>query len=87
MFFKDTGHLLTGEFLHFWQTQQGSTLLGPPISEAYRDQNGDGSGRKYLMQWFEHGRLELHPENGHSRFRFLLGLVGRDWWGQARPSR
>jgi len=39
--------------------------------------NGDGSGRTYLVQWCENGRLEYHPEQKDSRYQVQLGLVGK----------
>jgi hypothetical protein len=35
-----------------------------------------GAGRRYLVQWFEQGRLEYHPERVGTRCEVALGLVG-----------
>ena len=51
-------------------------VFGEPISEMFTEQNGDGSGRRYQMQWFQKARLELHPENRDRNYRVLLGLLG-----------
>ncbi len=75
-YFPSTQHSLSGRFLSWWQTHRGSALLGAPISEQVVEQNGDGSGRSYLLQWFERGRLEYHPENAGTRYEMQLGLVG-----------
>ncbi len=75
-YFPTTQHTLSGRFLAWWRTHQGGTLLGAPISEPLVEGNGDGSGRRYLLQWFEKGRLEYHPENAGTRYEMQLGLVG-----------
>jgi hypothetical protein len=51
-------------------------LLGAPISGQFMEGNGDGSGRRYLLQWFQNGRLEYHPELKGTRYEMELGLVG-----------
>ena len=54
-FFLETGHNLHGEFRQYWEQSAGLRFLGYPISEQL---NIDGM----LVQWFERGRLEYHPE-------------------------
>jgi len=76
-FFADTGHSLGGRFLSYWLGHRGESVLGAPISEVLYEGNGDGSGRRYLLQWFERGRLEYHPENT-GRYAMEPGLVGLD---------
>lgn len=76
-FFAATGHSLGGRFLAYWLDHRGSSILGALISEPLDEGNGDGSGRRYLLQWFERGRLEYHPENAGT-YAVELGLVGRD---------
>ena len=78
-YFPRTGHTLAGAFLRFWQTQQGSVVLGEPIAEPDQEVNGDGSGRLYTVQWFENGRLEWHPEQADPRFQVELGRVGAEY--------
>jgi hypothetical protein len=51
-------------------------VLGAPISEVVGEGKGDGSGRRYPLQWFENGRLEYHPEAVHTRYTFEMGLLG-----------
>jgi lipoprotein-anchoring transpeptidase ErfK/SrfK len=67
-----TGHTLSNAngFLNFWREHQGERLLGVPISSAYAD-NG------LVIQYFERGRLELHPELEGSPV--LLGRVGAEY--------
>lgn len=76
LFFTSTQHSLSGPFLAWWQTHHGATLLGAPISEVITEGNGDGSERRYPLQWFENGRLEYHPEMAGTRYSIELGLVG-----------
>jgi hypothetical protein len=61
----------------YYARHQGPVLLGAPLSRADPEMNGDGTGRRYLVQWFERGRLEYHPETP-ARFRVLPGLVGKE---------
>jgi hypothetical protein len=67
---------LSGAFLRFRQTHGGKSVFGAPISPPFTAANGDGSSRRYTMQYFEHARLELHPENRDPAYRIELGLLG-----------
>ncbi len=72
----------------FWQRNGGLAVFGAPLADCDHSSpgddteahgtNGDGSGRAYDMQWFEHARLERHPEIANARFRILLSLAGHD---------
>jgi hypothetical protein len=75
-YFAATGHSLSGRFLSFWTSHQGATLLGAPISEVVWEQNGDGSGRTYPLQWFEQGRLEYHAAVAGTPYAVQIGLLG-----------
>jgi hypothetical protein len=77
-YFSVTKHSLSGRFLTYWLAHEGSVLLGAPISEPLREANGDGSGRRYLVQYFANGRLEYHPEITQAAFQVQGGQVGRD---------
>ncbi len=76
-YFSQTGHSLSGLFLAYWQAHDGVTLLGAAISEPLMEGNGDGSGRRYLLQWFERGRLEYHAENAGTPYVVQSGLLGK----------
>ena len=78
LYFAATHHTLSGRFLTFWQTHHGSLVLGAPISEPLHEQNGDGTGRTYLVQYFQNMRLEYHPELAGSRYAVSVGLLGRE---------
>ena len=51
-----------GVFLTFWKSHSGNALFGAPISQPLYEQNGDGTGRTYLVQYFQNARMEYHPE-------------------------
>jgi L,D-transpeptidase catalytic domain len=69
LFFAATGHRLTNEygFLNHWRSSEGAFTLGAPITEALLE-----GGR--TVQYFERGRLELHPEYGGAILRGRLGV-------------
>jgi photosystem II stability/assembly factor-like uncharacterized protein len=77
LFFPATEHSLSGRFLTFWQAHNGQLIYGPPISEPLHEQNGDGTGRSYLVQYFANGRLEYHPELSGTSYVVTAGQVGR----------
>ena len=74
-----TGHWIVGPFLDFWTRHPGQLLFGDPISEPLLEQNGDGSGRVYQVQYFQNARLEYHPELARTDNEVQLGLVGRQY--------
>src|SRR5437588_7636425 len=43
-YFPQTGQLLQGDFLHFWQTRGGLATFGAPISGIQHEGNGDNRG-------------------------------------------
>ena len=77
MWFSTTHHTLSGLFLTFWRTHNGALLFGPPISQPLSEQNGDGTGKSYLVQYCENARLEYHPELASSGNVVTLGQLGR----------
>jgi Glycosyl hydrolases family 39 len=66
-FFTETGHLVTGDFLTYWQEHGGLRIFGYPISNSYVEGG-------LQIQWFERARMELHSDNPPSS-RVLLGLL------------
>jgi len=76
VYFTATRHGLSGRFLAYWRTRHGDIVLGAPISEVIVEGNGDGSGRRYPLQWFERGRLEYHAANRGTHYDVQLGLLG-----------
>jgi hypothetical protein len=70
VYFPQTGHNLSGEFLRYWQANGGLRIFGYPISEPFIE-NG------YLVQYFERNRFEYHPQN-QPPYNVLLGRLGAD---------
>ena len=75
-FFTPTGYAISGKFLDYWNSHGGLATFGYPITGAYWEKDPI-SGNSYLTQWFERNRFELHPENAHTAYEVLLGLLGR----------
>ncbi|MFN8537294.1 MAG: hypothetical protein U0232_07430 [Thermomicrobiales bacterium] len=71
--FRETSLCVHGAFFERW-SQQGLAGNGYPISPAYTRRLEDG--RLYLVQYFERGRMEYHPENAPPH-DILLGQFGR----------
>ncbi len=61
-YFAETGHNLGGRFLAYWSTNGGLMQFGFPLTEELPETLLE-DGNRYTVQWFERGRLELHPEN------------------------
>jgi hypothetical protein len=56
-YFDETGHVVTGEFLDFYQAAPNPIqLYGYPITDAFQD-----STRNVLVQYFQKSRFELDP--------------------------
>jgi len=77
--FLSTGQSLAGRFLAFWTLHHGQLLFGAPISQPVREQNGDGTGRSYQVQYFQNARLEYHPELAGTDNEVQIGLIGRQY--------
>ncbi len=84
--FSETQHAVCGELLDFWQGhgvsldyrsgwsfEENLALLGYPLSGEVTEII---DGNAVTVQYFERGRLELHPEN-NLPYRVLSGLLGR----------
>lgn len=70
VYFPQTEHNLSGEFLKYWKSRGGLSIFGYPLTEAFTE-NG------YTVQYFERNRFELHPEN-QPPYNVLLGRLGAD---------
>ncbi len=77
VYFPETRHSLSGEFLQYWQRNGGLPIFGYPISEPFNEISPT-DGKTYLVQYFERNRFELHPEN-QPPYNVLLGLLGADY--------
>ena len=79
IYFGETGYWIAGPFLDFWEHHHGQLLFGDPISQPLTEQNGDGTGRTYQVQYFQNARLEYHPELAGTDNEVQLGLIGRQY--------
>ncbi len=69
VYFSQTGHTLSDQFLGYWRQNGGLSIFGFPISEPF-DQGG------FKVQYFERARFELHPEFAGTAYEVELGLLG-----------
>ncbi len=76
VYFPQTEHNLSGDFLHYWQKNGGVSIFGYPVSEPFVQ---DG----HTVQYFERNRFELHPEN-QPPYNVLLGRLGADSVGSRK---
>ncbi|HEX2912166.1 MAG TPA: S8 family serine peptidase [Chloroflexia bacterium] len=76
-YFEETGHTLSGQFLHYWQTHGGLAVFGYPLSEEFVEVSPT-DGKLYTVQYFERNRFELHPENAGTPYEIELGLLGSE---------
>jgi hypothetical protein len=65
VYFSQTGHVLSGDFLTYWRDNGRLTFLGAPITEQFKD-NGA------TIQYFEKARLELRGDT------FSFGALGTE---------
>jgi hypothetical protein len=77
-YFPETGHAVRGEFLEFFDRRGGLKILGYPITEQFVFE-----GR--LVQYFQQGRLELHPESSPPN-RVRLGAVSEELGKRTPPA-
>ncbi|MEP6774842.1 MAG: hypothetical protein ABJA50_04530 [Chloroflexota bacterium] len=84
IYFPQTGHTLSKQFLSYWQKTGGLAVYGYPISEEVVEKAPDG--HSYTVQYFERNRFELHPEATGTPYEVQLGLLGAAilkqnvWW-------
>jgi hypothetical protein len=78
--FPETGKIVQGRFLGYWQTHGGLAQQGYPISNEMQEKS-DADGKVYTVQYFERSVLELHPENAAPN-DVLLSLLGAWLYGQ-----
>jgi uncharacterized protein YkwD len=77
--FNQTGKRVCGRFLEYWKNNGGLAQQGLPLSEVFMETNQPtpfGDGKAHLVQYFERGRFEYHPEN-QPPYEVLLGLIGK----------
>jgi hypothetical protein len=71
-----TSYSVDPHFLSFWSQNGGASFFGPAVSPAFRQANGDGTGRLYLVQYFRAARLEYHPEVASTGNPVEVGKLG-----------
>lgn len=76
-YFSATGHFVSGDFLHFFDTRGGLDIFGYPRTEAFIE-----NGR--VVQYFQRAKLELWPENP-APWRVQLALLGTLIYGPGDP--
>ena len=72
--FSETGKMVQGKFLEYWDKNGGLPQQGFPISQEIRELS-DTDGKTYTVQYFERAVFELHPENQPPN-DVLLSLLG-----------
>jgi hypothetical protein len=77
VYFPQTGHNVTGAFLHFYRTYGGLDIFGYPRTEAIPM---DG----LTVQYFQRARFELHPELPAGQ-QVQLTLLGDQLTADQRP--
>jgi peptide/nickel transport system substrate-binding protein len=80
MWFPETGHILAGKFLEYWQRYGGLQQFGFPLSEEFEEVSPT-DGKPYRVQYFERNRFELHPDKP-APYEVELGLLGVQLFGQ-----
>ena len=75
-YFAETKQWVSGPLLKYWSERGGLMTYGFPISPEVEEVNPD-DGKRYMVQYFERNRLELHPELKGTPNEVLLGLLGR----------
>jgi hypothetical protein len=60
--FPETGRLVCGKFLAFWNKNGGLAVFGYLISNMFAEQSSLDS-QTYMVQYFQRAVFELHPEN------------------------
>jgi len=69
-YFGETGHTVCFSFLDFHRSHGGVDMFGYPITEWSVEPNGR------IVQYFQHVKMEWHPETSPSR-RVQLGMLGK----------
>lgn len=68
LFFEETGHAVSDEFLDYFKSKGGLALFGYPITEPFSE-NG------LRVQYFQNARMEYHRYNPDP-YKIQLGLLG-----------
>lgn len=80
LYFPETGHVISGEFLRFYQAADNPLLLyGYPITDAFQDQITGGT-----FQYFQRVRMELHTGEPEA-LRVKLSPLGEFLYKPGQP--
>jgi glucose/arabinose dehydrogenase len=82
--FSETGKLVTGIFLEYWDKNGGLPQQGYPIS-GLMNEVSDLNGKTYTVQYFERAVFEHHPEN-QPPYNVLLSQLGTFQYRQKYPN-
>jgi hypothetical protein len=74
-YFGETGHGVRTPFLEFWEIKGGLPILGYPIGDEVQEMLPDDK-QLHIVQYFERGRLEYHPEYAGKPGEVQIGLLG-----------
>lgn len=77
-YFPETGQVVRGVFLRYWQQYGGLAQFGLPRTREFQERS-PYDNKTYTVQYFERARFEHHPEQSDPQFQVLLGLLGRDF--------
>jgi hypothetical protein len=70
--FAETGYCVSGRIREVWERNGGLPVFGYPITPLQQETI---EGRVLAVQWFERGRLELHPQNPRP-YDVQIGRIG-----------
>jgi hypothetical protein len=76
--FAETNHQICGRIRQFYEQNGDVAAFGQPLSDQRAEQV---EGSSFQAQWFERGRMELHPEN-LPPYDVLLGRLGAESLGR-----
>jgi hypothetical protein len=76
-YFPETGRALAEPFLSAWTEKDGGRFLGPPVSEPFSEVDAR-NGRRYRVQYFERGRLQVPEGAANPLLVVEIGQLGRE---------
>jgi hypothetical protein len=75
-YFAETSHGVGGKFLDYYDAHGGLDIFGYPISDEVIEILPE-TRQYHTVQYFQRGRLELHPEHAGTEDEVQVGLLGR----------
>jgi|GEM_PF-2942616 len=82
--FTETGKVVSGLFLDYWNNNGALARQGYPISSAMSEAS-DLDGKTYTVQYFERAVFEYHPEN-KAPYDVLLSQLGTFQYKKKYPA-